>query len=57
LFQTPVDNDDIEDSLVYLSRIEAFKIEGGFLVVYHKLSIERLEQNMRKDYGMISIKN
>jgi ATP-dependent DNA helicase RecQ len=50
LFQTKVDNDDIEDSLFYLTRIEALKIEGGFMVTYNKLSIERLEQNTRKDY-------
>ncbi len=41
--------DDIEDALFYLSRIDAIKIEGGFLVVYNKLTIERLEQdNMRR---------
>lgn len=42
--------DDIEDTLFYLSRIEAIKIEGGFLVVYNKLSIDRLEQNNRVQY-------
>lgn len=36
---------DIEDSLFYLSRIQAIKIEGGFLVVYNRLQIERLELN------------
>jgi len=42
--------EDIEDSLFYLSRIEAIKIEGGFLVVYNRLSIERVEQDNKKRY-------
>ncbi len=42
--------DDIEDALFYLSRIEAIKIEGGFLVVYNKLTIDRLELNNQIQY-------
>lgn len=42
--------EDIEDTLFYLSRIEAVKIEGGFLVVYNKLTIDRIEQNNRVQY-------
>jgi ATP-dependent DNA helicase RecQ len=42
--------DDIEDTLFYLSRIEALKIEGGFLVVYNRLTIERTEQNNKIQY-------
>ena len=42
--------DDVEDALFYLSRIEAIKIEGGFLVVYNRLTIDRLEQDNRKKY-------
>jgi len=42
--------EDIEDTLFYLSRIEAIKIEGGFLVVYNKLTIDRIEQNNRVQY-------
>lgn len=49
-FSRPVAIDDIEDALFYLSRIEALKIEGGFLVVYNRLTIERLEQNTRIQY-------
>ena len=41
---------DIEDSLFYLSRIEAIKIEGGFLVVHNGLTINRLEKNNRVQY-------
>ncbi|WP_230383779.1 RecQ family ATP-dependent DNA helicase [Pedobacter endophyticus] len=50
LFQIQVSVEDIEDSLFYLSRIEAIKIEGGFLVVYNRLTIERLEQDNKKRY-------
>lgn len=50
LFKKDIDLDDIEDTLFYLSRIEAIKIEGGFLVVYNSLTIERLEQDNRKRY-------
>ena len=49
-FKEKVSIDDIEDALFYLSRIEALKIEGGFLVVYNKLSIDRLEKNNRIQY-------
>jgi ATP-dependent DNA helicase RecQ len=36
--------------LFYLSRIESIKIEGGFLVVYNRLTISRLEKNNRIHY-------
>jgi ATP-dependent DNA helicase RecQ len=50
LFKLNVTISDIEDALFYLSRIEAIKIEGGFLVVYNKLSIERLESDNKIKY-------
>jgi len=50
LFKLVASIDDIEDALFYLSRIEAIKIEGGFLVVYNRLTIERLEQDTKKRY-------
>ncbi len=50
LFKQQITIADVEDALFYLSRIEAIKIEGGFLVVYNKLSIERLEQDNKKRY-------
>lgn len=50
LFKTNVSFDDIEDALFYLSRIEAISIEGGFLVVYNRLTIERLEKDTKKRY-------
>jgi ATP-dependent DNA helicase RecQ len=50
MFTMPITIDDIEDTLFYLSRVEAIKIEGGFLVVHNKLSIDRLEKNNRIQY-------
>lgn len=50
LFEMKINLDDIEDTLFYLSRIDAIKIEGGFLVVYNKLTIERVEQDNYKKY-------
>lgn len=50
LFKIDIDINDIEDTLFYLSRIEAIKIEGGFLVVYNRLTIERIEQDNYKKY-------
>lgn len=50
LFKLSINIQDVEDALFYLSRIEAIKIEGGFLVVYNKLSIERLETDNKKRY-------
>jgi ATP-dependent DNA helicase RecQ len=50
LFKLDINLDDVEDTLFYLSRIGAIKIEGGFLVVYNRLSIERTEQNNKKLY-------
>ncbi|HRQ30355.1 MAG TPA: RecQ family ATP-dependent DNA helicase, partial [Saprospiraceae bacterium] len=50
LFKLNVGLEDIEDALFYLSKIEAIKIEGGFLVVYNRLTIERLEEDNKKRY-------
>ncbi len=50
LFEMKVSIDDIEDTLFYLSRIDAIKIEGGFLVVYNRLTIDRVEQDNKRRY-------
>lgn len=50
LFTIKPSIEDIEETLFYLSRIEAIKIEGGFFVIYNKLSIDRLEQNNSVQY-------
>ena len=42
--------EDIEDTLLYLSRIEALQIEGGFLVLYNRLQIDRLVLNNKMQY-------
>lgn len=49
-FGKKVSIDDVEDALFYLSKIDAIKIEGGFLVVYNRLTIERVEQDNKKRY-------
>ncbi len=50
LFKLSICLADIEDTLFYLSRIDAIKIEGGFLVVYNRLTIERIEQDNKRRY-------
>jgi ATP-dependent DNA helicase RecQ len=50
LFKLEIEIEDIEETLFYLSRIEAIKIEGGFLVVYNRLTIERVEEDNKKRY-------
>lgn len=50
LHKQTIDIKDIEDTLFYLSRIEAIKIEGGFLVLYNQLTIQRTEQDNKKRY-------
>lgn len=42
--------DDIEDALFYLSRIDAIKMEGGFMVCYNRLKLERLVTDNAKKY-------
>lgn len=48
LFRLDISLADIEDTLFFLSRIDALKIEGGFLVVYNKLTIESIEKEKPK---------
>ena len=50
LFITEVSIYDVEETLFFLSRIEALTIEGGFLVIYNRLNIQRKERNLRKQY-------
>lgn len=42
-FSDKVTVDDIEDALFYLSRTGIISIEGGFMVIYNALTIERLK--------------
>ncbi len=50
LVQNNITNKDIEDALFYLSRINALKIEGGFMVIYNKMTIDRKETNNLVQY-------
>ncbi|MEL7146431.1 MAG: RecQ family ATP-dependent DNA helicase, partial [Bacteroidota bacterium] len=50
LFKLEISIADVEDTLLFLSRMEAILIEGGFMVVYNKLSLERLVKDNKKRY-------
>lgn len=50
LFNSRCTTGEVEDALFYLSRIEALKIEGGFLVLYNRLHIERTIEDNRTRY-------
>lgn len=52
LFNIKSTQKDVEDALYYLSRIGSIKIEGGFLVLYNAISIERLVDDNRIQYKM-----
>lgn len=59
MFNTKVTSDDIEDSLLYLSKIGAVSLEGGFLVIYSAMELKRLITDNRiqykvDDYRMLS---
>lgn len=50
--------EDVEESLLYLSKIGALKLEGGFLVLYNAMNIERIKDNKsrykQEDYRMLN---
>lgn len=52
-----IDLDEVEEALFYLSTIGALKLEGGFMVLYNPMSIERLKdsklQYKKEDYRML----
>jgi ATP-dependent DNA helicase RecQ len=43
----PVALSDVEDALLYLSKIGALKLEGGFLVLYNGMEIKRIVKDNR----------
>lgn len=43
---------DVEDALLYLSKIGAMKLEGGFLVLYNGLNIKRIVTENRINYKL-----
>jgi ATP-dependent DNA helicase RecQ len=50
LFERNCSPAEVEDALFYLSRMDALKIEGGFLVLYNRLTIERTERDNKARY-------
>lgn len=50
--------EDVEESLLYLSKIGALKLEGGFLVLYNAMDIRRIKENRMRykqdDYRMLN---
>jgi ATP-dependent DNA helicase RecQ len=47
LFKDTATGEEVEDALFYLSRIGAISIEGGFMVIYNRLRLERLKHDNR----------
>lgn len=48
--QSPPSVRDMEDTLLYLSKIGALRLEGGFLVLYNGMEIHRVEKDNRVRY-------
>lgn len=50
--------EDVEDALLYMSKIGALKLEGGFLVLYNAMNIQRIKDNKsrykQEDYRMLN---
>ena len=50
--------EDVEEALLYLSKIGSLKLDGGFLVLYNAMNIQRIkESNLRykqSDYRMLN---
>ena len=50
--------EDVEEALLYLSKIGALKLEGGFLVLYNAMNIQRVKDNKSRykqdDYRMLN---
>ncbi len=50
--------EDVEEALLYLSRIGSIKLEGGFLVLYNAMDIRRIKENKYHykidDYKMLN---
>ncbi len=51
LFATkPYELDEVEEALLFLSRIECLRLEGGFLVLYNGMMIHRTQNNLKQRY-------
>ena len=48
----------MEEALLYLQKIDALKLEGGFLVLYNAMNIQRLKDSKQRykqdDYRMLN---
>jgi len=51
LFDEKAGTEEIEEALYYLIKTGSMKIEGGFLVLYNAMQIERLEKDYRAQYN------
>lgn len=50
LFGKTISAAEIEEVLFFLSRIGAIDIEGGFMVIHNRLTLERIEDNRKLQY-------
>jgi len=50
--------EDVEEALLYLSKVGALKLDGGFLVLYNAMNIKRIKDNKSRykqdDYRMLN---
>lgn len=50
--------EEVEDALLYLSKIGALKLDGGFLVLYNAMNIRKIKDNKtrykQEDYRMLN---
>lgn len=50
LFSKTYNNKHIEEALFYLKKLDLLSIEGGFLILYNPMFIERTEENNARQY-------
>lgn len=50
MFFEPATQYDIQEALLYLSKIDALKLQGGFLVIYNSMEIERIVTDNKIKY-------
>lgn len=50
LFNDKIEVADVKEALLFLTKNGVIRIEGGFIVIYNRMSIERVEMNNRIHY-------
>lgn len=50
MFAAKTSLDDVEEALLYLTKIDAMKIDGGFFVSYNSMRLERIEMDNKIRY-------